>query len=95
MNTCKIIIAFCIMLVVCGILLGAHDYFEKKRQGECVIIQPAVCVEGSISNVNGVFSSGPIEYRLWFKGKTSQSGEECEDICRVTEAQYNRWMNNG
>lgn len=65
---------------------------EKEWHGECVATNPLVCTNGRISDSPGVFSSGPVQYHLWFKGKTQKSNEECKAKRRVTEAQFNKWM---
>lgn len=79
-------------IIVVFVHLGIKENYETIRRGECVIIQPAVCTRGLISNALGVFSSGPVSYSLWFKGKTSKSGEVCEIVFRVTESQFDKLM---
>lgn len=80
-----------VIAIVLGVRYGRNSVASNLR-GECVIIDPLVCMDGRISNSQGVFSSGPVRYSLWFKGKTSKSNEECSAKRRVTESQYDRWM---
>jgi hypothetical protein len=91
----KNVIVFVVALVTLVVSIVVSDTLENKRKGECAMIRPAAVISGRVSNVNGWFTSGPVEYHVRFNGKTSKSDEVCEVVYGVTESQYDRWMNGG
>ncbi len=84
------LISCCFAVILIFAVSGCIYVFTR---GECVTTQPAVCTRGSITNgQSGLLPSGTVEYHLWFGGKNSKTGEDCEKKRRVTESVHDEWM---
>lgn len=87
-----VFLTICALFVVSVISMIYIGFPGSGRRGECVMVNPMVCIGGEIYSSPGLFSQSPIVYRLWFKGKMSKSGEVCDIVSRVTKENYSKWM---
>lgn len=80
--------------VVLGIIVfvGALAWFALWVDGPpCIRDKDAKMVGGQIWRTGGMFSSDTA-YGLWYTGQREGTGEHCETLRRVTEAEYDRRM---
>jgi hypothetical protein len=79
-------------LIVLGVIQICRYSNNQEFENQCLIEYPKVLISGKIYYRYGVFYSGPIEYSLYYEGKTRKAREECKVRIPVTESEYERKM---
>jgi len=69
----------------------SHIY-DELYVDVCVVGSPRVVVSGVIFHQKVLFSKGPAEYFLFYKGEYEESGDVCDKRVQVTESEYERQM---
>ncbi len=89
----NILIAIGIILIVVVALFGACGVVSQIiEDNQCILENPRQVDSGIIKSFRGIFSSGPEEYHIYYRGKSRLSGKLCTDSIRVTKEKYEKSM---
>ncbi len=95
MSTNRWFLLIALLTFSCSFVVGryvSNQLVIPDQEVECVITTPLVCVSSRIHYAARLFYAGPTEYHLWFKGKRSEGGDECQVMRYVTESTYDQWV---